>query len=76
MANKSDPIENMSFEEAQLALTKIISKLEEDQVNLEESVALFERGKALLDRCQSLLDSAELKVRQLEEDGRAVPMDA
>ena len=75
MAKKSDPISSMNFEQAQEALAEVIGQLEDDPPDLEGAVALFERGKALIDHCQALLDKAELKISQLEQDGRVTPMD-
>ena len=69
MAKKPASIENQSYEQALAELEEIISNLENEPSGLEKSVAKFERGKALIQHCQKLLDSAEMKVRQLEEDG-------
>ena len=75
MAKKTDPIAVLNYEQAQAALEKVITALENDPVNLEASVALFERGKELIKHCQVLLDTAALKVRQLEVDGSTSPLD-
>ena len=69
MAKKPASVENYNYEQALAELEKIISNLENEPSGLEKSVAIFERGKALIQHCQKLLDSAEMKVRQLEEDG-------
>jgi len=69
MAKKPASIENQNYEQALTELEDIISSLENEPSGLEKSVAIFERGKALIKHCQKLLDSAEMKVRQLEEDG-------
>jgi len=69
MAKKPVSIENQNYEQALAELEDIISSLENEPSGLEKSVAIFERGKALIKHCQKLLDSAEMKVRQLEEDG-------
>ena len=69
MAKKPASIENKNYEQALAELEDIISSLENEPSGLEKSVAIFERGKALIKHCQKLLDSAEMKVRQLEEDG-------
>jgi len=69
MAKKPASIENKNYEQALAELEEIISNLENEPSGLEKSVAIFERGKALIQHCQKLLDSAEMKVRQLEEDG-------
>lgn len=75
MAKKTDPINEMNFEQAQRALAEVIGQLEDNPTDLDASIALFERGKALIDRCQMLLDLAELKVSQLEADGSTTPLD-
>ncbi len=74
MAKKPASIENLNYEQALAELEEIISNLENEPSGLEKSVAIFERGKALIQHCQKLLDSAELKVKQLEEDGSMSPL--
>jgi exodeoxyribonuclease VII small subunit len=74
MAKKSASIKDLNYEQALAELEKIISGLEDSPGRLDESVALFERGKALIQHCQKLLDNAELKVRQLENDGSMTPI--
>jgi len=69
MAKKPVSIGNLNYEQALAELEEIISKLENEPSGLERSVTMFERGKAIIQHCQKLLDSAELKVRQLEENG-------
>ena len=74
MAKKPASIENLNYEQALAELEEIASSLENGPSGLEESVMLFERGKALIQHCQKLLNSAEMKVRQLEEDGSTSPL--
>jgi exodeoxyribonuclease VII small subunit len=74
MRNFMDNIDVLSFEAAFAALETTLSQLESGSPSLEESLALFERGRALAARCQKLLDSAELRVRQLDEHGKASPL--
>jgi len=69
MPKKPASIKDQNYEQALAELEEIISNLENEPVGLEKSVATFERGKALIQHCQKLLDTAEMKVRQLEEDG-------
>ena len=69
MPKKPASIKNKNYEQALAELEEIISNLENEPAGLEKSVAIFERGKALVQHCQKLLDTAEMKVRQLEEDG-------
>ena len=67
-------INELSFETAYAELEAIIIKLESGELSLEESVELFERGRRLSDHCQALLDRAELRVNQLNSDGRIEPL--
>ena len=75
MAKKPGSIENLNYEQALFELEEIISDLENEPSGLEKSVAMFERGKVLIQHCQKLLDSAELKVKNLEEDGSMSPLE-
>ncbi len=75
MAKKPASIGNLNYEQALAELEEIISKLENEPSGLERSVTMFERGKAIIQHCQKLLDSAELKVRQLEENGSMSPIE-
>jgi exodeoxyribonuclease VII small subunit len=69
---KSD-IKAMSFEQALGELEKIVSALEQGNVELEASIAHYERGEKLRDHCQRLLAAAEAKVEKIKADanGRA-----
>ena len=58
-------IENLSFDDALVALQKTVAELEAGGQPLERSIALYERGVALHERCAKLLAEAELKVQQL-----------
>ncbi|MEO0562181.1 MAG: exodeoxyribonuclease VII small subunit [Chloroflexota bacterium] len=62
-------ISDMNFEDAYAELTSIIDQLESGDLKLEESVTLYERGQQLSAHCEQLLDAADLRVRQLNEDG-------
>ena len=59
----------LSFEQAYAELQAVIQKLESGELSLEESVTLYERGRLLSMRCQMLLDNAEMRIKQLQEDG-------
>jgi exodeoxyribonuclease VII small subunit len=65
MADKSKPVEKLTYEQAMAEMEEIIQKMENEQQALEEALALFERGQALAKHCADLLSKAELKVRQL-----------
>jgi exodeoxyribonuclease VII small subunit len=75
MAKKPSTTETLNYEQALAELDELITNLEKEPGGLEKSVTMFERGKTLLAHCQKLLDSAELKVRQLEEDGSTSAME-
>lgn len=64
----SDP-KTMTFEEAMTRLERIVTDLESGTQTLEESLARFEEGIALGQRCRELLERADLRVRQLVEQG-------
>lgn len=64
-----DEIEALTFEEAFAALEETVHKLDTGGLTLEESLALFERGQALAAHCNRQLDTAELKLKQITDEG-------
>lgn len=62
-------INELSFEQAYQALNEVVAKLESGELPLDEAVQLYEQGRLLSARCQQLLDSAQLRIKQLDEDG-------
>ncbi len=66
---KTEPVEEMTFEQAYQELEDLVRQLEAGALALDESLALFERGRALAARCQALLDTAELKIQALTPGG-------
>lgn len=66
---KEIPVEELNYEKALEELETIVASLESGEHPLDEALALFERGQALYLRCTELLDKAELKVKQLTEEG-------
>src|SRR5688572_10434149 len=60
------------FEASLNELEQIVGKLERGELKLEESLKLFERGVALTRQCRQSLETAELKVKQLLDDGTHV----
>lgn len=67
-------IKELSFETAYAELEQIISQLDEGKLPLEETIGLFERGRKLAEHCQSLLDVAELRISQINDEGRLDPL--
>ena len=81
MAEPSDSIESLSFEEALRALETIVRQLESGDVPLEDSIALYEKGDKLRQHCQKRLDAAQARIERIVAgpDGTAIgtqPFDA
>ena len=55
----------LSFEQAQIELEKIVERLEQGQASLDEALALWERGEQLYGFCREKLDGAQGKVEEL-----------
>jgi exodeoxyribonuclease VII small subunit len=72
--NIDDDIKAMSFEEALVALERIVDDLEKGDVPLDQSIRIYERGEALKKHCDALLKAAEDKVEKirLSRDGAPV----
>lgn len=59
--------ERFNFEEALLQLQRIVTKLEDDETELEEAITLYEKGLALSKTCSSLLEDAKLRIERIDE---------
>ena len=66
MSNSNKKID---FESSLKELESIVTKLEDENINLEDSVKSFETGINLVKECQKQLEKAELKVKELLDDG-------
>ncbi|KPL67731.1 exodeoxyribonuclease VII small subunit [Erythrobacter sp. SG61-1L] len=80
MAESSDTIAGMTFEDALRALEEVVRKLESGEVPLDESITLYERGEALRMHCQARLDAAQARIEKIVAgpDGKpsgTVPLD-
>ena len=64
-----DNMDQLTYEEAYQRLETIITQLESGELTLEQSVAHYEMGKTLSAHCQKLLESAELKIKQVDDQG-------
>ena len=73
--SKETAIDTLNYEQAFEELKSLIENLESGEKPLEETLALYERGQVLYQRCMELLDNAELKVQQIDEDGKTTPFD-
>ncbi len=63
-------VQTLGFEDAFRLLEETVAALENGDQSLEASLALYERGSALAARCADLLSAAELRVRQVDGEGR------
>lgn len=50
-------------------LEKIVADLKNEDLGLEEALKLYEEGMKLSKKCTETLEKAELKVRELTEEG-------
>ena len=65
----------IDFESSLKELESIVEKLEDENINLEDSVKSFEAGINLVKECQKQLEDAELKVKELLDDGTSQELD-
>ena len=60
----------MNFEESMKKLEKIVTELENGNLNLDESVKKFEEGMKMAKQCNNILEEKEKKITiLLENDG-------
>ena len=57
----------LTFEQAELELRRIVERLEAGQVGVDEALELWERGEDLYALCRARLDAAEGKVEELAQ---------
>jgi len=72
MSNSNKKID---FESSLKELESIVKKLEDENINLEDSFKSFEAGINLVKECQKQLEKAELKVKELLDDGSSQELD-
>lgn len=65
-------VSGLGFEAAYRLLDETVARLEADDLTLDDSLMLYERGVALSERCGALLAAAELRVREVDGEGRDV----
>jgi exodeoxyribonuclease VII small subunit len=64
-ADKLEPIENLSFEQALAELESIVKKMDSGQESLELAINSFERGVQLKNHCENKLQEAKLKIEKI-----------
>ena len=68
----ADQSRQMTFEEAQKELERIVQQLESGQADLDEAITLWERGEELYRVCSGKLDSAQGRIEELARRVEAV----
>ncbi len=63
--------EEMTIDEAFLALDAILEALEGREITLEESFQKYQEGMGLVKKCSEKIDAVEKKVLILNENGEA-----
>jgi exodeoxyribonuclease VII small subunit len=57
--------EELTFEEAQRELERIVEQLESGSAGLDEAIKLWQRGEELYAFCRQKLDAAEGRIEEL-----------
>ncbi|MFV0245478.1 MAG: exodeoxyribonuclease VII small subunit [Qingshengfaniella sp.] len=70
---KTNPVQEMSFEDAMRELETVVRQLESGDVALENSIALYDRGAQLKAHCEARLKAAEEKIAAITLDGQGTP---
>jgi len=66
----SEDILKLPFEEALQRLESIVEAMEAQDLPLESLLARYQEGTSLARVCQAKLNEAELKIQQLEKNGK------
>ena len=76
VAEKSESLEKVTFEDALQELEKIVASLERGEVSLDDAIAAFERGTQLKSHCQARLEEARMKVEKIKVPGSGAAPDS
>ncbi len=68
VANPSNPLENLSFDQALTELEKIVREMESGKTGLEDSIAAYERGVALKNHAANRLKDAQMRIEQIAQN--------
>jgi exodeoxyribonuclease VII small subunit len=69
MAAKKEADNGAMLEKNMESLEKVISRLENDELNLNEAFDLYKEGMELLKKCNNSIDKIETELKTLEEEG-------
>ena len=67
------PVTELSFEQAMAELEQVVGRLERGDVALDDSIRLYTRGADLKKRCEQKLKEAEEQVRAITLDADGAP---
>ena len=73
MADISDGIAELSFEDALKRLESIVQQLESGDVPLETSIALYGEGDRLRAQCETRLKAAQARIDQIQLGSDGAP---
>ena len=65
--------EELTFEEAQRELERIVEQLEAGSAGLDDAIKLWQRGEELYAFCREKLDAAEGRIEELARAAGAEP---
>lgn len=65
MADQTDSIGDLSFEDALKRLEAIVQRLESGDASLDESIRLYGEGDALRQQCEARLQSAQARIERI-----------
>ena len=66
--NSTKPLGEINFEQAIQKLDKIVSNMENSNLNLDSLVGNYQKGIQLLSICRKKLDDAEFKIKEATTD--------
>jgi len=66
--NSTKPSGEINFEQAIQKLDKIVSNMENSNLNLDSLVGNYQKGIQLLSICRKKLDEAEFKIKEATTD--------
>lgn len=69
LAEDSDDISALSFEQSLVQLEKVVAALEKGDIPLDQSISLYQRGQDLRRHCQARLDNAKERIEAIVIDG-------
>jgi len=66
MADETDDVTELSFEDALKRLEEIVRRLESGEAALDEAIALYGEGDRLKQQCEARLQAAQAKIEQIQ----------